>query len=189
MTVKPIDDKRLAAQLRSVAGRKAALDELDRHPPTALPDEVAAALRELLVQDDAASVRDDVLEAIMRHPTEALRDVYEQIACRELPYRRARAIELLPMWMRRVAMAEAPNRILAAAATADHAWLLFLAAVQSARLGVDGGDGWQRAAKAIIASRTPDPMRCIRPQAEEQLDADERALVNAELRMLGAREL
>jgi hypothetical protein len=183
------DDRRLVAQLRSAGGRKAALTELSRRAPSALPDEVTAVLRELLEHDDAAASRDAVIEVIVRHPSESLRDVYEQIACSEPPYRRARAVELLPMWTKRVALGEAASRILAAAATTDHAWLLFLAAVQSVRLGVDDGTGWQRAAKAIMESRIPDPMRCIRPEAEEQLDPDERARVNAELRALGAREL
>jgi hypothetical protein len=186
----PISDPaRLAAQLRAAATRKAALLELKRQPPAALPDEVVAALRELLDLEDAASMRDAVVLAILGHPTESLRDVFEQLACREPPHRRAQALERLDMWVDGVALGDGARRVLAAAASAEHAWLRFLAAVQSARLGVDGGDGWQRAAKAIVASRTPDPMRCIRPQAEEQLSPDERGLVNAELRVLGAREL
>jgi hypothetical protein len=183
------DDRRLLGQLRSAGGRKAALRELSRRPPSALPADVEAVLLELLEQDDAATERDAVIEAIVGHPSESLRDAYEQLAFRELPYRRARAIELLPMWMARVSLGEAAGRLLDAAATADAPWLRFLAAVQSARLGLDHGDGWQRAARAIIASRIPDPMRCIRPEAEEQLSPDERARVNVELRALGAPPL
>lgn len=179
------DVDRLVAQLRSPAGRKAALNSLKRSSPIALPDEVATVLRELLDDNEAADVRDDVITAILNNPTASLGDVYEQLARRELPYRRARALECLGMWMDLVGLERAERRILAPAARADEAWLRFLAAVQSARFGIDEGQGWKRAAKAIVDSRYPDPMRCIRLPAEEQLGLDERTRVNAELQTLG----
>lgn len=188
MSGKPgsMDERNLLAQLRSAGGRRAALAYLRRLPPSTLPDEVEKVLRELLEHGDDTIRRDDVVRVLLRHPSESLRDIYEQVACRELPHLRAQALEYLDFWLERVSLDDATSRILAAAASSEFPWLRFLAAVQSARLGVDHGDGWRRAAKEIVASRVPDPMRCIRPQAEEQLSHDERARVDAELRALGA---
>lgn len=191
MSSKPgsMDERSLLVQLRSAGGRRAALTYLRRLPPSTLPDEVEKVLRELLEHGDDTIRRDDVVHVLLRHPSESLRDIYEQVACRELQHLRAQALEHLDFWSKRVPLGDATARILDAAASSEFPWLRFLAAVQSARLGLDNGEGWRRAATEIVASRVPDPMRCIRPQAEEQLSHDERARVNAELRALGARPL